>query len=72
MHVQLNELVLGNVEGTLAVFKGSDSRKPWRLARGLGTVSCDNKTVCYAYASNVLTCTTNRLTITINHSCVCI
>lgn len=36
---QLNEFIIGNVEGTLAIFKGNGSKTPWRKCKGLGTVS---------------------------------
>ena len=32
-------MVVGNVDGILAVFKGDSSSRPWRRAIGLGTVS---------------------------------
>ncbi len=36
---QLNEFIIGSVDGTMAIFKGNGSSKPWRIAKGLGTVS---------------------------------
>lgn len=36
--LQLNELVIGNVDGILALFKGDMSSKPWKKCSGLGTV----------------------------------
>ena len=36
--LQLNEVVIGNVDGILAVFKGDLSARTWRRATGLGTV----------------------------------
>ena len=36
--LQLNEVVIGNVDGILAVFKGDLSTRTWRRATGLGTV----------------------------------
>ncbi|KAL5503159.1 hypothetical protein EMCRGX_G010066 [Ephydatia muelleri] len=35
-----DELVIGNVDGTLAVFKGELSSKPWKGISGLGTITC--------------------------------
>ena len=37
--LQLNELAIGNVTGTLAVFKGVESSKPWKSCTDLGNVS---------------------------------
>ena len=37
--LQLNELAIGNVTGTLAVFKGVESSKPWKSCSDLGNVS---------------------------------
>lgn len=36
--LQLNEVVIGNVDGILAVFKGDLSARTWKRATGLGTV----------------------------------
>ena len=33
-------MVIGNVDGTLAVFKGELSSKPWKGISGLGTITC--------------------------------
>jgi hypothetical protein len=33
------EFAVGNGAGSLAIFKGLDSSKPWRTSSGLGTVS---------------------------------
>ncbi|KYQ93065.1 hypothetical protein DLAC_05676 [Tieghemostelium lacteum] len=35
----INELVIGSLEGNLAIFKGTDP-KPWRVAHNLGSISC--------------------------------
>ena len=35
---QLNELVIGNVDGVLAIFKGDTMTKPWKKCSELGTV----------------------------------
>lgn len=37
--LQLNELLIGNVDGVLAIFKGDTSSKAWKKCSGLGTVS---------------------------------
>ncbi|XP_023931939.1 KICSTOR complex protein ITFG2 isoform X2 [Lingula anatina] len=36
----LNELVVGNIDGELSVFKGGDLQKPWARASDLGTITC--------------------------------
>ena len=43
MDMQLNELVIGNVDGVLAIFKGDKSTKPWKKCSELGTVSQENR-----------------------------
>jgi hypothetical protein len=36
----LNEFMIGNVDGTLSIFKGNGSRQPWKQATNLGTITC--------------------------------
>lgn len=36
--IQVNELLIGNVDGVLAIFKGDVSSKPWKKCSELGTV----------------------------------
>ena len=46
--MQLNELAIGNVTGTLAVFKGVERSKPWKSCNDLGNVSyCYITAPCY-------------------------
>jgi hypothetical protein len=32
--------MIGNVDGTLSIFKGNGSRQPWKQATNLGTITC--------------------------------
>lgn len=53
---QLNELLIGNVDGVFAIFKGDLSSKPWKKCSELGTVrnnGISNKTM---HKSRLLRC----------------
>ena len=52
-----NELVIGNVDGELAVFKGTSS-KPWRTCSGLGMITCVKAGDVFNTGRNWLVCTT--------------
>lgn len=51
-----NELVVGNVDGVLAVFKGKSS-KPWRTCDNLGTITCVGAGDAFNLGRNFLVCT---------------
>ena len=39
LFLQLNELIIGSVDGVLAIFKGNTDAKPWRKCSDLGMVN---------------------------------
>ncbi len=49
LYLQLNELIIGNVDGVLAIFKGDKQNKPWKKCSELGTVCLVCPTVYLSY-----------------------
>ncbi|XP_065909231.1 KICSTOR complex protein ITFG2-like [Dysidea avara] len=50
----LNELAIGNVVGTLAVFKSVESSKPWKSCTDLGNLTCVGAGDLFNISKNVL------------------
>ena len=52
-----NELIVGNVDGELSIFKG-DCAKPWKMCRNLGMVTCLGVGDVFNKGRNYLVCMT--------------
>ena len=52
-----NELVLGNVDGELSIFKG-DCAKPWKTCKNLGMITCIGVGDVFNKGRNFLMCVT--------------